>query len=259
MSSMIPLVTTSPALMKRWRPMSCPTWSTGRPAWWAMISDMWRVSDSTWRSGISMADGSGAGSDPLPDLLARRLLAQRMVLLHGPLDGASVTRVSAELMTLGAEGDDPVMLRVDCGMAALAPALALMDVIELMGVPVHVLCLGQVAGGAVGVAAVCARRRALPSTRFSLHEPPTTMEAHVRDVARWVALQAAERRRFCARVGAAAQKPPEEVERDLERGRFLTASEAVTYGLIDEVGRPDDTVHRFPGPDGPQVGLRPPG
>jgi len=205
------------------------------------------------------ADGPGAGFDLLPDLLARRLLAQRTVLLHGPLDDASVTRVSAELMTLDAEGDDPVTLRVDCGLAALAPALTLMDVIELMRVPVHVLCLGQVAGGAVGVVAVCARRRALPSTRFSLHEPPTRMEAHVRDVAQWAALQAADRRRFCARVGAATQKPPEEVERDMERARFLTASEAVTYGLIDEVGRPDDTVRRLPGPDGPQIGFRPPG
>ena len=46
-----------------------------------------------------------------------RLLAQRVVLLHGPLDDLSVTRVAAELMTLDAEGDDAVSLRVDCGEA----------------------------------------------------------------------------------------------------------------------------------------------
>ena len=79
--------------------------------------------------------------------MARRLLAQRVVLLHGPLDDFSVTRVAAELMTLDAEGDDPVTLRVDCGEAALAPALTLMDVVELMGVPVRALCLGQVGVG----------------------------------------------------------------------------------------------------------------
>ncbi len=203
------------------------------------------------------AEGLGAGSESLSDVLARRLLAQRVVLLHGPLDESSVTRVSAELMTLDAEGDDPVALRVDCGEAALAPALTLMDVIELMGVPVRALCLGQVAGGAVGVVAVCARRTALPSTRFLLREPPTGMEAHVRDVAQWAELQAAERRRFCARVGAAAGKPPEEVERDMERGRYLTAPEAVAYGLIDEVDRPDDTVRRFPGPGSTPMGFRP--
>ncbi len=93
-------------------------------------------------------EGTGFGSpEPLSDVLARRLLAERTVLLTGPLDGLTVTRVSAELMTLDAEGDDPVTLRVDCGEAALAPALTLMDVVELMGVPVRALCLGQVGGG----------------------------------------------------------------------------------------------------------------
>src|ERR1039458_4222738 len=121
--------------------------------------------------------GPGPGPEPLSESLARRLLAQRVVLLPGPLDDLSVIRVSAELMTLDAEGDDPVILRVDCGEAGLAPALTLMDVIELMGVPVRALCLGQVAAGAIGVVAVCAHRSAMPSTRFSLSEPTTRMAA----------------------------------------------------------------------------------
>ena len=62
----------------------------------------------------------------------------------------TVTQVSAELMTLDAEGDEPVTLRVDCREAPLSPALTLMDVIELMGVPVRALCLGQVAGADPG-------------------------------------------------------------------------------------------------------------
>ena len=117
--------------------------------------------------------GTGGARAALATSLARRLLAQRVVLLHGPLDDLSVTRVAAELMTLDAEGDDPVTLRVDCGEAALAPALTLMDVVELMGVPVRALCLGQVGSGAVGVVAVCAHRAAMPSTRFSSSEPAT--------------------------------------------------------------------------------------
>ena len=143
------------------------------------------------------------GHEPLSDLLARRLLAERVVLLHGPLDELSGTRVTAELMTLDADGDEPVTLRVDCADAALAPALTLMDVIELLGVPVRALCLGQVGAGAIGVVAVCAHRAAMPSTRFSLCEPATELQAHVRNVAQWAELRAAERQRFCARVGAA--------------------------------------------------------
>ena len=199
----------------------------------------------------------GVGSEPLSETLRGRLLDQRVVLLHGPLDDLAVTRVSAELMTLDADGDGSVTLRVDCGEAGLAPALTLMDVIELLGVPVRALCLGQVAGGAVGVVAVCAQRSAMPSTRFSLCEPLTRHEAHVRNVAQWAELQARERRRFCERVGAAVGRSVDAVEEDLQRGRFLSAAEAVAYGLVDEVCRPDAAVRNLPGSGSPPVGFRP--
>lgn len=202
-------------------------------------------------------DVPGRSPEALSDLVARRLLAQRVVVLSGPLDDFSVTRVSAELMTLDAEGDDPVTLRVDCGDAALAPSLTLMDVVELMGVPVRALCLGQVGGGAVGVVAVCSHRAALPSTRLSLSEPKTQLEAHVRNVAQWAELRAAERERFCDRVGAASGQDPETVAQDLERGRFLSADEALAYGLLDEVARPVAPVRQLPSAGPPPMGFRP--
>ncbi len=132
-----------------------------------------------------------------------------------------------------------------------------MDVIELMGVPVRALCLGQVGAGAIGVVALCTHRAALPSTRFSLCEPATELQAHVRNVAQWAELRAAERQRFCARVGAAAGRPPTAVEEDLAHGRFLGAAEAVEYGILDEVCRPDAPVGRLPGSGPPPIGFRP--
>jgi ATP-dependent Clp protease protease subunit len=189
--------------------------------------------------------------------MAARLFEQRVVLLGGPLDDPTVARVSAELMTLDAEGDDAVTLRIDCGDASLGQALTIMDVIELMGVPVRALCLGQVAAGAVGVVAVCAHRAAMPSTRFSLSEPTTRLEAHVRNVAQWAELRAAERQRFCERVGAATGQAPDTVRADLERGVFLGAPEALSYGLLDEVCRSEADIRRLPGSAGP-TGSPPP-
>jgi ATP-dependent Clp protease protease subunit len=205
---------------------------------------------------------TGATSTPLSEILAERLLAQRVVLLHGPLDDLSVTRASAELMTLDAEGDDPVTLRVDSGDGGLAHALTLMDVIELMGVPVHALCLGQVGAGAVGVVAVCARRSAMPSTRFALREPAGGHETvHVRNAAQWAEVRAHERDRFCVRVAAATGRTVGQVREDISRGRFLDAGEAVAYGLVDEVCRPDAEIHRLPGSSagspGQPMGFRP--
>jgi ATP-dependent Clp protease protease subunit len=186
--------------------------------------------------------------------LAGRLFEQRVVLLHGPLDDASVARASAELMTLDAEGDQPVSLRIDCDEGSLGLALTLMDVIELMGVPVRALCLGQVGGAAIGVVAVCSHRASMPSTRFMLREPTTQMEVHVRNAAQWAGLRTDERRRFCARVAEAVRRPPQSIEEDLTRGLLMGAAEAATYGLIDEVCRPDAEIRRLPGP---AIGFRP--
>lgn len=200
------------------------------------------------------------GRDALSETLGRRLFEQRVVLLHGPVDDVSATRTAAELMTLDADGDDPVTLRVDCGECSLAHALTLMDVVELMGVPVRALCLGQIGEGAVGVVAVCARRAALPNTRFALREPTSVGETamHVRNVAQWAELRADERDRFCTRLAAAAGRTAEEVRDDLTRGRFLGAADAVKYGLVDEVCRPGADIKKLPDPPGQPMGFRPP-
>jgi len=92
---------------------------------------------------------------------------------------------------------------------------------------------------------------------FSLSEPATQLQSHVRNVAQWAELRAAERRRFCGRIGTAAGQDPTTVEHDLERGRFLSADEALQYGILDEVARPDAPVRQLPGTGPPPMGFRP--
>jgi ATP-dependent protease ClpP protease subunit len=228
-----------------------------------MRDDEWPVIPDLPDLPGSPSTGAGVGGpwgrESLSDALSRRLFEQRVVLLHGPLDDLSVTRASAELMTLDADGDDPVTLRVDSGEGSLALALTLMDVVELMGVPVRALCLGQVGEGAVGVVAVCARRAALPNTRFALREPASGAPSpvHVRNVAQWAELRADERDRFCVRVAAAARRAVDEVRDDVVRGRYLHAGEAAAYGLIDEVCQPGADIKKLPDPQGQPMGFRP--
>ena len=219
------------------------------------------------RAGVALAAAARAGGarvparapEPLSETLARRLLAQRVVLLHGPLDDLSVTRVSAELMTLDAEGDEPVTLRVDCGEAGLAPALTLMDVIELMGVPVRALCLGQVGAGADRGGG-----RLRPSGRHAEH-PLLAVRAHDpaarRTCATWPSGPSCARPSGSASASASAPPPasrPPTVEEDLERGRFLGAAEAVEYGILDEVcPARRRRCGRLPGSGPPPMGFRP--
>jgi ATP-dependent Clp protease protease subunit len=135
-------------------------------------------------------NGFGNGNGDWQHTLAQRLFEQRVVVLHGPLDDMAVSRVAAELMTLDADGDSAVSLRLDSGAGSLALGLTLMDVVELLGVPVRGLALGQVGGAALGVLAVCTHRAAMPSTRFQLREPRSEMEAPAREVAQWAELRA---------------------------------------------------------------------
>jgi len=73
-------------------------------------------------------------------------------------------------------------------------------------------------------------------------------------VAQWADLRADERARFCQRVADAAGRPVAEVTADMEAGRFLSAPEALAYGLIDEVCRPDAPIRQLPAPP---IGFRP--
>jgi ATP-dependent Clp protease protease subunit len=209
--------------------------------------------------GYGGASGGGYGgdrneSDDWRRTLAQRLFEQRVVMLSGPLDDLSANRVAAELMTLDAEGDSAVTLRIDSGEGAIATALTLMDVVELLGVPVHGLALGQVGAAALGVLAVCSHRAAMPSARFSLREPRTETVAPAREVAQWARLRADERQRFCERLAAAAGKPVAVVVEDLTRGLLMSAEEALGYGLIEEISRPSADIHQMPGSP---IGFRP--
>jgi ATP-dependent Clp protease protease subunit len=186
--------------------------------------------------------------------LAERLFEQRVVVLQGALDDAVATRAAAELMTLDAEGDGPVTLRIDSAEGSVALALTLMDVIELLGVPVRALCLGQVGGPAIGVLSVCAHRASMPSTRFSLREPTTQMHARAREVEQWAQLRADEYRRFLERVASAAGRPIDSVVALFDNGAFMSAQEALDYGLLDEISRPRGQIHQMPGPP---IGFRP--
>jgi len=192
--------------------------------------------------------------ESIEELLARRLFEQRVVQLRGPVDDLTAGRAAAELMTLDADGDTAVTLRIDSADGSLGAALTLMDVVELLGVPVNALCLGQVAGPAIGVLAVCRHRSAMPSTRLYLNEPRTQTELHVRNMAQWAEVRTEERRRFCERIATAVGQSADAIAEDLRTGRFFSAEEAISYGLLDEICRPEAEIHQLPGPP---MGFRP--
>jgi len=198
-------------------------------------------------------DPSRDPTDPWQQSLRDRMFVERVVFVSDFLDDRTATETAMLLMTLDANGDEPVNLHVDCSGGTLEAAFVLVDVIDLLGVDVHVVCAGQVAGPAIGVVAVARKRRATTHTRFRLTEPRLEISGRPREIEASMEHHRAQLKRFYERIAQAARRPLDTVEADMRAGLYMNAEEAVSYGLIDEVVRPDAKVLDFPR----RLGFRP--
>ncbi len=182
--------------------------------------------------------GDQGHADPA-DLLRRQLFDRRIVPLTGRLDELQANSVVSALMTLDAIGDEAVELRLDSGEGTLGAALTVMDVVRLMGVPVRAVCVGQATGPSVGVLAACHHRLVLPHTRLGLFEPALEVSGTALQLEHAVADHVGRWNSLLARLAEATGQPVDRIRQDAARGRFLTAVEAVDYGLVDEIATPD--------------------
>ena len=117
--------------------------------------------------------------DPLADWQAslyQRLLERRIVLASGMLDDEAAARLSAQLLTLDAEGDEPIRLELQNLRAELAAALTVMGILDVLRVRVHGCVSGEISGPALGVLASCAR----PDRLSERHLHPGRAQARVR-------------------------------------------------------------------------------
>lgn len=169
------------------------------------------------------------------DWLDERLLERRMVTLTGSIGPEAVNRAAASLALLDASAEDPVELRLCDVDADLDTALTLLDTIDLMGVPVHVTCLGELAGAAVAILAVADHRTAGPHATLQLREPHTRRSGHALDVAAHAEDHLRRLRMLQQRIAEACRRTVDAVATDMRDRRTLTAEEARGYGLVDAI------------------------
>ena len=168
------------------------------------------------------------------DKLYERLLEQRIVLASGALDETAATRLSAQLLTLDAEGEGPVRLELQNLQAELPAALTLMGVLDVVRAEVQAFVSGEIGGPALGVLASCPRRLAYPNASFTLSEPrlrfsgtATAVTAHEQQARRMVDS-------LVYRIAEATGRDADDIREDARRGRVLTVAEAIGYGLIHD-------------------------
>jgi ATP-dependent Clp protease, protease subunit len=196
---------------------------------------------------IPDSTGGDIGAGDPRSWMERQLFDRRIVVLSGPLDAGVANAVGVALMTLDAIGDDPVQLQIDSSDGTIDAALSLMDIIDLLGVPVHAACIGQVAGPAVGVLAVCGRRTITPHAHLRLFEPPIEVQGNAQQLRQLASLHLERWTVFCARLAEITGQPLDRLREEASSGRYLSAEEAVAYGLVDEVATPDARMYRLPG------------
>ena len=168
------------------------------------------------------------------DKLYERLLERRIVLASGVLDEEAATRLSAQLLTLDAEGDGPIRLELQNLQAELPAVLTLMGVLDVVRAEVQAFASGETGGPALGVLASCPRRLAYPHASFTLSEPRLRFGGTVTAVT--AREQQAKRMTdsLFYRIAEATGRDAEDIRADARRGRVLTVAEAIGYGLIHD-------------------------
>lgn len=179
------------------------------------------------------------GGEWLDPEVTRHLRARRQLLLQGPLDAERATRLSAELMTLEAEGFDPVTLTINSPGGDLASLFAVTDTVQAMHAPVTTRCLGQARGTAVAlVAAGTGTRRAGRHAQLVLELPGSQISGSADDLDRGARAETGLTDQLFELMAQATRRARDEVASDWQRGRVLSADEACQHGLVDEVDQP---------------------
>lgn len=178
-------------------------------------------------------------SNPFDALHARAfsdLLARRVVYLRGPLQDDAADLVVAQLMLLDSESPEPIDLIVNSPGGVITGMFAIYDTMGMLSAPVNTRCVGLAASaGAFLLSTGTGVRSATENSRIMLHQPLGGVQGTARDIEIQAANIVWMRERINRIVADRCGRSFEEVSADTDRDLWMTAQEALEYGIIDEV------------------------
>ncbi|HOP64530.1 MAG TPA: ATP-dependent Clp endopeptidase proteolytic subunit ClpP [Spirochaetota bacterium] len=167
-----------------------------------------------------------------------RLLKDRIIFLGEAIDDHISSLVIAQLLFLEAEDPDKdIFLYINSPGGIVTSGMAIYDTMQYIKPDVATICLGQAAsmGSLLLAAGAQGKRSALPNSRIMIHQPSGGFQGQASDIA----IHAKETLRIKERLNEIYShhtgKPVDKIEIDMERDNFMSAAEAVEYGLIDKV------------------------
>ena len=167
-----------------------------------------------------------------------RLLKDRIIFLSGAIDDGAANTVVAQMLFLEMEDPDrDIMLYINSPGGSISAGMAIYDTMKYLKCEVSTLCIGMAASMAAFLLAAGAKgkRKALPNSEVMIHQPLGGTEGQATDIL----IHAEHIRRIKQKMNEELAKNTgkalETIQADTERDNFMTAEQALEYGLIDEI------------------------
>lgn len=167
-----------------------------------------------------------------------RLLKERIIFLTGQVEDHMANLIVAQMLFLEAENPEKdIHLYINSPGGVITAGMSIYDTMQFIKPDVSTICMGQACsmGAFLLTAGAQGKRFCLPNSRVMIHQPlggfqgqATDIEIHAREILK-------VKQRMNELMAKHSGKPLEEIEHDTERDRFLSAQEAVDYGLVDSV------------------------
>ncbi|KAB2844850.1 MAG: ATP-dependent Clp endopeptidase proteolytic subunit ClpP [Burkholderiales bacterium] len=167
-----------------------------------------------------------------------RLLKERVIFLVGPVNDATANLVVAQMLFLESENPDKdIHFYINSPGGSIAAGMAIYDTMQFIRPDVSTLCVGMAAsmGAFLLAAGAKGKRFALPNSTVMIHQPLGGFQGQASDIEIHARFILSLRERLNRLMSQHTGKPVEQVAQDTDRDNFLSAEQALDYGLIDKI------------------------
>jgi ATP-dependent Clp protease protease subunit len=180
---------------------------------------------------------SPSTAEPRNAFLEEKAFKSRTVMLFGEVSDRSAADIARRLVALDAESDKPIDMIVCSPGGHLESGDAIHDMIKFIQSPVTMIGTGWVGSAATHLYLAVPRERRVctPNTRFLIHQPSGGAGGQATDIAIHAKEIIKARERIAQTIARETGKPYDQVLQDIERDRWLSAEEAIEYGLVGRI------------------------
>ncbi len=170
-----------------------------------------------------------------------RLLKDRVIFLGSAIDDQVANTIVAQLLFLETENPDAeISLYINSPGGSVTAGMAIFDTMNYIKCPVRTVCIGMAAsmGAFLLMAGEKGKRLALPNSEVMIHQPSGGASGQATDVTIHAEWLLRTKKKMNAMMAEMTGQPLKKLSQDVERDHFMTAEEALAYGIIDEIYQP---------------------